>query len=61
MYPPPPGATDILGLECLGRIVKKNPGTSEEELSEERYIALLSGGGYAQYCKVNKEHVIEVP
>ena len=49
LYPPPPGATDVLGLECAGRLVL-NPdraNTSEEQLSEKRYIALLSGGGYA--------------
>jgi len=49
LYPPPPGATDVLGLECAGRLVL-NPdkaGTNEETLSEKHYIALLSGGGYA--------------
>ena len=49
LYPPPPGATDVLGLECAGRLVL-NPdraNTIEELLSEKRYIALLSGGGYA--------------
>ena len=36
MYPPPPGATDILGLECAGQIVlnPEKAGTSEEKLSE---------------------------
>ena len=29
-YPPPPGATDVLGLECLGRIVLASPGSSTE-------------------------------
>ena len=49
LYPPPPGATDVLGLECAGRLVL-NPdraNTIEELVSEKRYIALLSGGGYA--------------
>ena len=63
MYPPPQGATDVLGLECAGRIVinPMSAGTAEEKLSEQRCIALLSGGGYAQYAKVCKDHVIEVP
>lgn len=61
LYPPPAGATDILGLECAGRIVLNNAGSQEEQLSDKRYIALLSGGGYGQYVKVCKDHVIEVP
>jgi len=63
LYPPQPGATDVLGLECAGRLVL-NPdkaGTDQETLSDKRYIALLSGGGYAQYAKVCKDHIIEVP
>lgn len=49
LYPPPPGATDVLGLECAGRLVlnPNHANTIEELLSEKRYIALLSGGGYA--------------
>ena len=63
LYPPPPGATDVLGLECAGRIVlnPESAGTPDEKLSDQHYIALLSGGGYAQYAKVCKEHIIEVP
>ena len=60
-YPPPPGTTDVLGLECLGNIVlEKGVGEDDDKLGD-RVIALLPGGGYAQYCKVNKEHVIRVP
>mmetsp|Transcript_21713 Transcript_21713/g.29129 ORF Transcript_21713/g.29129 Transcript_21713/m.29129 type:complete len:165 (+) Transcript_21713:61-555(+) len=62
-YPPPPGVTDVLGLECLGRLVT-NPaqaGTEEETLSDHRVIALLPGGGYAQYAKVHKSHCLQVP
>ena len=51
-YPPPPGATDVLGLKCLGRQVLKTSASGEETLSETRFIALLPGGGYAQYVKV---------
>lgn len=62
-YPAPPGATDVLGLECCGRIVL-NPeklATEAPELSEKVYLALLSGGGYAQYAKVQRAHTIEIP
>ena len=56
LYPPVPGATDVLGLECAGRIFYGH----DKELGP-RVIALLSGGGYAQYAKVHKSHVIEIP
>ena len=48
-YPPPPGATDVLGLECSGY------------LDSRKVMALLPGGGYAQFAKVHKDHVLEVP
>ena len=60
-YPPPPGVTDVLGLECLGRKVLSRNASGEETLSEERFIALLPGGGYAQYVKVRQSHCIQVP
>jgi len=52
VYPPPPGVTPILGLECAGEIV--DPVTLEP--TGERVAALLSGGGYAQYAKVRRSH-----
>ena len=62
-YPPPPGVTDVLGLECLGRVViGGTPGSEEsEQLSDYRVIALLPGGGYANYVKVEKSHTLKVP
>ena len=61
-YPPPPGVTDVLGLECLGRVVTANPGTVNEEFEgDRRVIALLPGGGYAKYVKVRADHCITVP
>ena len=61
-YPPPPGATDVLGLECLGKIIEDptKAGTPDEKLGET-VIALLPGGGYAQYVKVRKAHTLAVP
>lgn len=51
-YPPPPGVTNILGLEAAGRIV------SEE--TKEEVMCLLPGGGYAQYVKVDKRHCLPI-
>lgn len=50
-YPPPPGASDIPGLEVSGII----------EESGERVCALLTGGGYAEYAAVPREQVLPVP
>ena len=60
-YPAPPGVTDVLGLECLGRVVTAGAGGAGETLSDYRVIALLPGGGYAQYAKVRESHCIRVP
>jgi len=46
------GVTEIIGLECAGEIV--NPETLEP--TGERVMALLPGGGYAQYAKVLRSH-----
>jgi len=48
LYPPPPGAPDILGLEIAGDIVAAGEGA--EEVIGQRVCALVAGGGYAQYC-----------
>ena len=50
-YPPPPGASELLGLECAGEVV----GTGE------RVMALLPGGGYAEEVVVDKGSVMRVP
>ena len=47
-YPPPPGASDILGLEIAGTVVGAGPGA--EGLLGRRVCALVAGGGYAEYC-----------
>ncbi len=46
-YPPPPGASEVLGLECAGEIVEVGEGVSPARVGE-RVMALLAGGGYAQ-------------
>ena len=55
-YPPPAGVTDVLGLECSGYLVESD-GTS----ATRKVMALLPGGGYAQFAKVHKDHVLDVP
>jgi putative PIG3 family NAD(P)H quinone oxidoreductase len=48
LYPPPPGAPDILGLELAGTVVEAGEGA--EELLGRQVCALVAGGGYAEYC-----------
>ncbi|MGO3891933.1 MAG: NAD(P)H-quinone oxidoreductase [Paenalcaligenes sp.] len=60
MYPAPPGASDIPGLEVSGEIVGGDISNSAYALGD-KVCALLSGGGYAQYCVVNAEHCLPIP
>jgi NADPH:quinone reductase len=48
LYPPPPGAPDILGLEVSGQVV--DVGSGGESLLGQMVCALVAGGGYAEYC-----------
>jgi NADPH2:quinone reductase len=48
-YPPPPGASDIPGLEVAGTIEQLNPDVTQWHVGD-RVCALVSGGGYAEYC-----------
>jgi NADPH:quinone reductase len=48
MYPPPPGAPDILGLEIAGDVV--GAGAGGDQLLGQKVCALVAGGGYAEYC-----------
>lgn len=59
-YPPPPGASDILGLECSGTIVEKSPEVTDLEVGDE-VCALLSGGGYAEFVAVPATHTLPIP
>ena len=58
-YPPPPGASDIPGLEVSGVIVAA--GGSAEQLVGRRVCALLSGGGYAEYAVAPAGQCLPVP
>lgn len=60
LYPPPPGASPIPGLEVAGAIVAVGEGVPPEYLGE-RVCALVSGGGYAEYCLAHIGHCLTVP
>lgn len=60
LYPPPPGATDLPGLEVSGEIVALGEGVRRWSLGD-KVTALTNGGGYAQYCAVNAEHCLPIP
>lgn len=49
MYPPPPGAPDIPGLEIAGTVAARGPEVSSPDVGDE-VCALVQGGGYAEYC-----------
>ncbi|MBX6370638.1 MAG: NAD(P)H-quinone oxidoreductase [Acidothermus sp.] len=59
-YPPPPGASDILGLECAGRVIEVGPGVGSTRIGEE-VCALLPGGGYAERVAVPVELLLPRP
>ncbi len=48
-YPPPPGASDIPGLEIAGTVVALGDGVHDWKIGDQ-VCALVSGGGYAEYC-----------
>lgn len=59
-YPPPPGASDIIGLECSGRIAELGEGVTGWAVGDE-VCALLSGGGYASQVVVPAGQLMPVP
>lgn len=59
-YPPPPGASPIPGLEIAGEVVAVGDGV-DGALIGRRVCALVSGGGYAQYCVARADHCLPVP
>lgn len=59
-YPPPPGATDTIGLECSGRIAELGDGVTGWSVGDEA-CALLAGGGYAARVAVPVGQVMPVP
>lgn len=59
-YPPPPGASPIPGLEIAGQVVGLGEGVTIPLLGQN-VCALVSGGGYAQYCLAEAGHCLPVP
>lgn len=60
LYPPPPGASDIPGLECAGEIAALGAGVSDWQLGD-KVCALLPGGGYGEYAVVDAGSCLPVP
>ncbi|WP_341924471.1 NAD(P)H-quinone oxidoreductase [Nocardioides psychrotolerans] len=59
-YPPPPGASDVIGLECSGTIAAVGEGVEQWSVGDE-VCALLAGGGYASRVVVPAGQVMPVP
>src|SRR6266480_6120203 len=53
LYPPPKGATDIPGLEIAGEVVALGAGATRFKIGD-KVMALVPGGGYAQYCTAHE-------
>jgi NADPH:quinone reductase len=59
-YPPPKGATEIPGLEIAGEVVDIGRGVKRWKLGD-KVMALVVGGGYAEYCLAFEDHALPVP
>ncbi|MFC3118676.1 NAD(P)H-quinone oxidoreductase [Jhaorihella thermophila] len=59
-YAPPPGASDLPGLEAAGEIAEIGPGVTEWKVGDQ-VCALLPGGGYAEYVATPAAHCLPVP
>jgi putative PIG3 family NAD(P)H quinone oxidoreductase len=59
-YPPPEGASEILGLEMAGTVAATGPGVVDWH-EGDRVFALLDGGGYAEHTVVHKDRLMAVP
>jgi len=60
LYPPPKGATDIPGLEIAGEVAALGAGVTRWKLGDQ-VMALVVGGGYAEYCPAHESHCLPVP
>ena len=59
-YAPPPGASDIPGLEIAGKVMVSGEGATRFKVGA-RVCALVVGGGYAEYCVVHESNALPVP
>src|ERR1700675_4728107 len=60
VYPPPPGASDLPGLEVAGEVVAVGPGATRHKVGD-KVMSLVAGGGYAQYCIAQDAQAMTVP
>jgi NADPH2:quinone reductase len=60
LYPPPAGATDIPGLEIAGTVVALGPKATRWKVGD-KVMALVVGGGYAQFCPAHESHALPIP
>jgi len=60
LYPPPPGASDIPGLEIAGTVVALGPQATRWTIGD-RVMALVTGGGYAEYCTAHESLALAIP
>src|SRR3978361_177182 len=59
-YPPPPGASDLPGLEIAGEVVALGAGATKHKIGV-KVMSLVAGGGYAQYCIAQDAQAMAVP
>ncbi len=59
-YPPPPGASDLPGLEISGEVVALGEGASKHKIGD-KVMSLVAGGGYAEYCLAPDAQAMTVP
>jgi NADPH:quinone reductase len=60
LYPPPPGATDIPGLEIAGEVVALGTKVERWKIGDQ-VMGLVVGGGYAQFCPLHERHALPIP
>ncbi|MDP4821293.1 MAG: NAD(P)H-quinone oxidoreductase, partial [Saprospiraceae bacterium] len=60
LYPPPPGESELLGLEISGEVVATGPGAHRWKKGD-RVCALLAGGGYAELVAVHEDMLMPIP
>ncbi len=59
-YPPPPGASDLPGLEVAGEVVAAGPDAMRWKVGD-KVCALTPGGGYAEYCLTHESNALPIP
>jgi NADPH2:quinone reductase len=60
LYPPPPGASDLPGLEIAGEVVALGPDVRRWKRGDQ-VMALVAGGGYAEFCPAHESHALPLP